>query len=186
MTGAEPNFFVGFAVEGGAFVRTLTPPPSVRVFAETDLHITLAFLGRVGEERALRAFAQVEQLTLAPLETRLGEVVLLGPAHRPSAFSALPVEGRARLEEAMAALRDVICDTAGAPRETRPPLAHVTFARPLRRASPKERRAAEGWARALQLCAPRVCVKRVALYTWAEDRARNLFRCVVERPLVSA
>lgn len=179
------NWFVGLPVRGGEFVSALSPPPQVRLFAPDDLHLTLAFLGRVGEERAQLAFQHTAGIALHALTTPLGEVVALGARRRPSAFSALPLTGRPEIEACVTALRDGICDAAQAPRETRPALAHVTFARPTRRATPAEVRAATAWATGLDLGRPRVRIESVALYTWAQDRAHRLFAIRQERALPS-
>lgn len=182
----QANWFIGLRVLGGSFVAQLSPPPQVRLFSSDDLHITLAFLGKVSEQRARDSFANVTALQLAPLTTSLGEVAALGSRRRPSAFSALPCEHREEIERAMSALRDVLCDVAGVARETRPALAHVTFARPARRATAQEVAHAVAWARSLDLGRPRVRIESAALYTWSSDRARSLFQIVAEHVLTNA
>lgn len=179
----QSNWFIGLRVLGGEFLSGLVPPPQVRLFAPDDLHVTLAFLGSVGEELARASFAHAGSLPLGPLESTLGAVVALGGSRRPSAFSALPLQHRVQIEAAMGAVRDVMCDAAGARRETRPALAHVTFARPARRASQFEVEAARSWATQLQLGAPLIRIQSVALYTWSLDRAHTLFRIVAEQAL---
>lgn len=181
----QANWFVGLRVLGGEFLATLSPPPAVRLFAPSDLHVTVAFLGAVGEERARAGFALSTGLPLSPLDSELGAVVALGGRRRPSAFSALPLGHRAQIERAMSDVRDRVCDAAGARRETRAALAHVTLARPTRGASDAEVAAAKSWATALALGAPRVRIESVALYTWSDDRARSLFRIVAEHTLGS-
>jgi RNA 2',3'-cyclic 3'-phosphodiesterase len=182
----QANWFIALRVLGGEFLAGVAAPAQVRVFAPEDLHITLAFLGKVGEERALQSFAHATAVPLAALSTSLGEVVALGSRRRPSAFSALPIAQRGQIEAAMSAVRDVLCDAAGAARETRPALAHVTLARPSRRATSAEIAVAKTWAADLTRAAPRVRIASVALYTWSEDRARKLFRIVAEAPLPPA
>lgn len=182
----RPNWFVGLRVAGGEFLRALSAPACVRLFAPEDLHITLAFLGRVDEARARAAFAFAQEVTLPAIETELGEVRALGGKRRPSAFSALPTLHRAAIEAAMTALRDPMCDAAEAPRETRPALAHVTFARPQRRASDSEVHAAARWATALDLGRPKLRIDAVGLYTWSQDRAQRLFELRAELPLPAA
>jgi 2'-5' RNA ligase len=182
----QANWFIALRVLGGEFLSGVVAPAQVRVFAPEDLHITLAFLGKVGEERALQSFAHAPGIPLSALSTSLGEVVALGARRRPSAFSALPIEQRAEIEVAMGAVRDVLCDAAGVARETRPALAHVTLARPTRRATSAEIALAKRWASTLTRAAPRVRIEHVALYTWSEDRARSLFRIVAEAALSPA
>jgi hypothetical protein len=47
----------------------------------------------------------------------------------------------------------------------------------------EQRRAGLDWAGALDLRAVRARLDRIALYTWHEDRAAQLFRRVAERTL---
>lgn len=184
-TPAHANWFIGLRVLGGEFLAGQLAPAQVRLFAPEDLHITLAFLGKVDAQRARESFAHAERLALAPLSTTLGEVVPLGARHRPSAFSALPILHRAEIELAMSSVRDLMCDAAGATRETRPALAHVTLARPSRRATPAQVASGQSWASELTRGAPRVRIESVALYTWSADRARSLFQIVAEVPLLA-
>jgi RNA 2',3'-cyclic 3'-phosphodiesterase len=179
-----PNWFIALPL--AAALPALTPPAGVRLFAPEDLHLTVAFLGGVSEAGALRAFELTRELTLCALEVRLSNVVALGPAARPSAFSALLSEGRATVEQAISALRPQLWAAAGARVDTRPALAHVTLARPVRRATPEQLEAACAWASALQLGEARARLERVALYTWSRDRSQTLFRIVHEMPLMAA
>lgn len=167
------NWFVALPVPAGGWLETLQPPPGVRLFAPEDLHLTLAFLGAVSAERARAAFACAETLPLQPLEIGLGQVVPLGSRRRPSAFSALLEQGRAEVERAIAAIRDALCDAAGAPRDARPPLAHITLARPVRAATPQQLQAARAWASSLSLTRARAWLSRVALFTWSRERTAD-------------
>ncbi len=175
------NWFIALPVASGDWLQRLQPAPlGVRVFAPEDLHLTVAFLGPVDEERAHRAWDALEW-PLSRIEISLGEVVPLGPAARPSALSALLHHGREEVESAVAAVRDTLLDRAGVPRDVRPPLAHVTVARPQRAAASNERRDAITWAASLDLGEPTTMLSRIALYTWSHDRSKSLFRIVAER-----
>lgn len=159
-------------VDSGRWHQRLTgAPPGVRILASEDLHLTLAFFGPVEEASARAAFDIAVSARLTPMEVQLGAIVALGSARRPSALGASLGEGNEELSRVLLRLRDPLADAAGARRETRPPLPHVTLARPRRRATPVERQAAVQWAESLELGAPRVRLARVALYTWAEDRS---------------
>ena len=50
----KPNWFVGLRVppEAGVTAKVKGPPEGVRLFAEADLHMTVAFLGAAGEAAA--------------------------------------------------------------------------------------------------------------------------------------
>lgn len=172
------NWFVGFP-----FVTSdplPEPPADFTRFHGDDLHVTLAFLGGCGEGAARAAWRATLEAVAAGLLVRrrvtLGEVVPLGPTHRFSALSARLDEGRAEVEAAMTRTRDPICDAAGAARELRPALAHVTLARPARGASPERRNEGLAWAAALDLRAVRAELAQVALYARADPGAEARFR----------
>ena len=175
------NWFIALPVTSGDWLQRLQPAPAgVRVFAPEDLHLTVAFLGPVDEARAHRAWDALEW-PLSQTEISLGSVVPLGPTARPSALSALLLPGREEVESAVASVRDTLLDHAAVPRELRPPLAHVTLARPKRAADSNERRDALAWAASLDLGEPATTLSRIALYTWSNDRSKSLFRIVAER-----
>ena len=183
MTG---NWFIALPVAAGEWFHALTAPPGVRLFGAEDLHLTVAFLGPVDEAHAHAAFALAAGFPLQARRVQLGSVEALGNRRRPSAFSALLTEGRVQVEQALGAARDAMWEAAGARPDARPPLAHLTFARPSRRASDHERAQALTWAKQLDLGAPQCQLTRIALYTWSHDRATALFRIVRELPLPAA
>lgn len=181
-----PNWFVGLPVDptGWFPARVGAPPPNVRRFAPEDLHVTVAFLGPVSAEAARAGWAAVAAAAVAgPIPARLGPVLPFGDRRRPSALSATLTDGRAAVEALIGALRDPALAAAGARPDPRPPLAHVTLARPVRRASDADRARAVAWARALDLSDVPVRFDRVCLYTWDEARRERLFRVVEERRL---
>ncbi|MDH4017917.1 MAG: 2'-5' RNA ligase family protein [Actinomycetota bacterium] len=183
----HPNWFVGLPVAAGAWYEALPPPPAeVRLFAATDLHATVAFLGAVEESAARRAFALAVTWPTGPLDVRLAGLRALGNRRKPSALSVMLGEGAEAVAEGIAALRDDMLATAGARPDSRPPLPHVTLARIGRRADARERKAALAWAEAIDLGAPAVRLDRIALYTWSADRRARLFDLVAERPLEGA
>jgi 2'-5' RNA ligase len=175
----SPNWFLALPVSCDLDLASQSPPPCVRLFAREDRHLTVAFLGAVSAERALAAFEAARPVLMEPLAVSFGAMKALGPRHRPSAFSALLDQGREDVERFIAQVRDLACETAGVRRDERPPLAHVTLARPRRAARDEERAAAVRWAEALRLPPVTVRLTELALYTWSEDRRQSLFR--VER-----
>jgi 2'-5' RNA ligase len=177
------NWFLALPIPAECWFAQVPPPPSdLRALHPLDLHATIAFLGRVGEERARAAFAALDG-PLGPTEVSLGDVVAMGNPRRYSALSALLVDGREAIESAMSARRGAAFDAAGVPHEERPPKAHVTLARPARDATPRARPAGLAWAAGLDLRGVRLRLDRVALYGWSEDRSERLFRVVEERAL---
>lgn len=158
--------------------RASERPPRVRLFAPTDLHATLAFLGGCGEARARAAFATVDPAAAAPVAVTFGRVELFGHPRRGTALSATLRDGREELARRIGDRRDAALEAAGARPDPRPPRPHVTLARIARRASRQEREAALAWAAAIDLAGITATVDRLALYTWSERRPEEQFRVV--------
>lgn len=158
-----------------------SPPPRVRVFATSDLHVTLGFLGSIAESDARRAWDRIGDFPSFQIVTgTFSGVEPLGHPRKPSALCGMIDGGREPLAEMIAEARETLLRTAGAPEDTRPPLPHMTLARIQRRAKAAERRQALRWAQTIDLRAATFTAPSVALYTWAEDRQERLFR-IVER-----
>lgn len=180
----KANWFVALPVTAGEwYARVGEAPPGVRLFHPEDLHLTVAFLGAVQEEAALRGFAEAAAIDLPICDVVLGPIVPMGNPRRPSALSARLVEGERQVVAAITSVRHAVSDAAGAPREDRPALPHLTVARPKRSATFAERAVAIRWAAAIDLGAPRVRLASVALYTWSEERKERLFKVVRQLPL---
>lgn len=184
----RPNWFFAFPLDGSFVASLAPPPPSFRLFHPEDVHLTLTFLGGCGEVAALRGLAALDDaLALEPLppwDVSLAEVVPMGPKREYSALSALLAHGRAQTEAHIALLRDRVSEAAIGRREQRAPKAHVTIARPGRRATEASRQAGLSWAAALNLSGVEARLDRIALYTWSQvDRSERLFRIYAERKL---
>ena len=157
------------------------PPPRVRAFASSDLHVTLGFLGSVEESDARRAWDLVGAFpSFRRVSGSFSGLEPLGHPRKPSALSAMIDTGREPLSEMIAAARGPLLSVAGAPEDSRPPLPHMTLARIQRRATAAERRQALRWAQAVDLRGVTFTAPSVALYTWADNRQERLFR-IVER-----
>jgi len=185
----RPNWFFAFPVEG-AFVRELgEPPPHFRLFHPDDVHLTLAFLGGVGETVAERALAELDARlgaqALAPFDVTLAEVVPMGSPRHYSALSALLGEGRAQVAACLTELGGRLCEVALGRRPSRPAKPHVTIARPRRAATDAQRAEGLAWARAVELGSARRRLDRIALYTWSDLRKERLFKIVAERNLAA-
>lgn len=180
----KPNWFVALPCpDDGWFADTLEqcpPPQRVRAFSPQDLHLTVAFLGPVGEAAALAAYREHRSWGQGAIAATLGGMKAMGPPRRYSALSVLLAEGRDSVEAGMAQCGSVMRLAAGLQPERRPPLAHVTLARPQRRASDAQRAAALAWAESLPVAGRRIQLTEIALYTWNDDRKERLFR-IVER-----
>lgn len=184
----QPNWFIALPVRAERWYETIAPPPrGFRAFHPADLHATVAFLGAVERGAAERAFDALD-LALGPIEVTLGAVIAMGPPARYSALSALLAQGRAEIERAMGECRARAWNAAGAARDERAPKAHVTLARPDRRADDRDRRAGLAWAAAIVVEPIAIELDRVALYTWSDarsDRAAPMFRVARERALAA-
>lgn len=182
------NWFVALPVRAGSWFSAVVGAPSgVRLFDAEDLHVTIAFLGACGQERARLAWDALAW-PLPATVVSLGPVVPFGDARRPSALSAEIVKCQAELAAAIGACRNAVLDAAGARREARSPRPHVTLARPARKASADDRARAVAWARGLSLGAPEVTLDRAALYTWSPERKGDggrQFAIVAFRPFAA-
>ena len=158
------------------------PPPRVRLFATSDLHVTLGFLGAVQESDARKAWDRIGDFaSFRGVKGSFSGVEPLGHPRKPSALAAMVDAGRDALSEMIAQARDPLLRAAGAPEDNRPPLPHMTLARIQRRASAAERREALRWAQALDLRGVVFTAAAVALYTWANDRHERLFQIIERR-----
>jgi RNA 2',3'-cyclic 3'-phosphodiesterase len=183
----RPNWFFAFPLDGAFVLALPEPPPALRRYHADDVHLTLAFLGGVGEAAAQRALDALDQRLAveapAALEVSLGEVVPMGSRRKYSALSALLAQGRQEASACITAWRDTLTEAASGRREKRPAKPHVTIARPRARATETDRDAGLRWAAALDLSLVRARLDRIALYTWSEVRRERLFRIVTERGL---
>lgn len=181
-----PSSFVGLVVTDVTWrsAVTSTLPPRVRALHAEDLHVTLAFFGGVAPERAQAGFDAMSTRAMSAITITLGKVVPMGPPERWTALSALVAEGRDEVAAAMLSVRDAATDAAGAARETRPPVPHLTLARLHAKASPAEREAAVQWADGLSLDV-KLELREVALYTGRAARppGEPAYRIVSSRAL---
>lgn len=179
-----PNWFIGLPVDPGRWFAPLVrlAPDCVRVFHADDIHITVAFLGSCGEPRARLAWEHVvehqQQLLTEVIPATLGGIEPMGNPRRPSALSVLLDQGSRPVAELIGTLRDGAWSAAEARPDRRPPLPHITVARPRRRANGAERRAALRWAREQPKVDASITLDRLALMTWAKDRQLRQFHAI--------
>jgi RNA 2',3'-cyclic 3'-phosphodiesterase len=183
----RPNWFIAFPIDGAFVLELPTLPPNFRRFHPEDVHLTLAFLGAVGEDGAARAMAALDRCLRdtprEPLTISLAEVVPMGGARLYTALSALVGEGRPVAERYLGELRDPLTEAANGRHDRRPPKPHVTVARPVRRATDSDRAAGLSWAQSITPNRAQYTLDRIALYTWSETRRERMFRIVDERHL---
>lgn len=167
------NWFVGIPVDDSALpasaLRDL--PARTRTIHPDDLHVTVAFLGAVGANRALAAWSHLAPPAAAPLIARVGPRAAFGPRRQPSAIG-LDLEADrpdAPLARFVAARRDPLREAAGLAADTRAVRPHLTLGRPPRRAGPEWWRACDRWL-AERDADTTLHLDRIALYTRAHDR----------------
>lgn len=183
----RPNWFIAFPLDG-AFLARLPPPPArFRLFHEEDVHLTLAFLGGVAEATARRTFdelkARLVEQPIASMDVSLGALVPMGRSGAYTALSALLEIGREEAELLIGEQRHALTQAASGRSDRRKPKAHVTIARPERRATAEDRARGLEWARQIDIRDVRARLDRVALYTWHERRRERLFRIADEHAL---
>lgn len=161
------TFFVALPIEAELGDRLGAAPPGVSLLVPADRHLTIAFLGSVGEEAARAGFDAL-RLALAPRTISLGAIEPMGAPDRWSALSA-QVDDPA-LAQAMTEARGAVWAAARARPDDRPARPHVTLARLGRRAGQIERDRALAWAHGVSL-GVRASIDRVALYASRTGRA---------------
>lgn len=190
MTVAGANWFIGFPVDATAWLAALEPVPfGARRFSPEDVHVTLAFLGPVGEAAARRAWElTVERFgdgarALGPWSFMPSRLHPFGDPRRPSAWSVEPDPRVEAVEAAIGAHRGAILEAGQGQPDRRPPRPHATLARPNRKAGPHEHRELRAWAERQVVPREAVLVSEVALFTWAAERRERLFEVVARCPL---
>lgn len=180
----KPNWFIAMPVPEQDWFSALVAdvPRGIRRFNPEDLHVTVAFLGPCGAERARRAWESIAHQRHPPVAARIGALEPMGPKKRPSAYSLTFTEGRQALAS-IVAWRDQALAAAEVRPARWPPLPHVTVARPPRRAGLAAREAGKAWMEKAQPGGALVTIDRIALYTWSQDRKQRLFYITDQRPL---
>jgi 2'-5' RNA ligase len=184
----RPNWFLAFPLDGRFVLDLPALPGRLRRFQPEDVHLTLAFLGAVGQEKAERTWQALDEALAAqpraPVEVSLGGVVPMGGSRRSyTALSALLDRGREPMTQLLDALTNPMLIVAGGRPSARAPKPHVTLARPMRNASEQQRAEGLTWAESLSLGHVTQTLDRIALFTWADQRKDRLFKIVAERPL---
>ncbi len=180
----DANWFIGLPVSPAGWWSELDElPKGSRAFTGSDLHMTVAFLGRCGREAALAAWEAAKVAVADPITISPGPVRPYGKVKRPSAYAVEPQAGREAVSDFIARYRDIILSAANAPQDPRAPRPHFTVARPRRDAHWRDREALAAWARGQKLPAVSIPIERIALYTWSRARGERLFEIVESRPI---
>lgn len=188
VAGGHPSSFLALVAVDGPWRARLVEalPPRVRPLHPADVHVTLAFFGGAGLERARAAFEAARAVPMVAMRAQLGAVSPLGPEGRWTALSVL-LEDAVLVSDAMRAVQRVALPAAGVPDEVRAPLPHVTVARLHAKASPAEREAAVRWASATR-GEGTLRLDRLALYAGrrVKQPGEPAYEIVMERDLSPA
>lgn len=178
------NWFIGLPVTADALPVGVidTLPAGLRRLHPDDLHITVAFLGPVGEPSALTAWAETEAIDAGPFELRTGDLAALGRPRRPSAYGLDLVSDRAFVEW-LAHWRDRLRAAAGVEAETRSVRPHVTLARPPRTAGPSIQQRARAWLENTKPDATPLVLDRIVLYTASDGSGQQRYHWARQRTL---
>lgn len=179
----RPNWFVALPIPATSWIDDIaaTAPAEVKMFAPSDIHLTIAFLGAMPPVRKLDIIQHIDTMAFSPFSLSLSHLRPLPSERSPSALSFEVAQGHNTAAAFIAQWRDILCDAAGAPRDTRPPLPHVTVARPDRRHGATGKRVALSWAASTAAPEVELQVDSIALYTWSVDRHKRQFDIVYRR-----
>jgi|AntRauTorcE11898_2_1112593.scaffolds.fasta_scaffold00781_12 2'-5' RNA ligase len=158
-------------------------PTGTRAFDPEDLHVTVAFLGAIGEQRALRAWERFRAGDELPVATTTGARATFGAPRRPSALG-LDLDTGSRdgaLTRFISEWRNTLRAAADLVREERPVRPHVTLGRPPRRTDDEWRHALTAWIDR-SAAHDAVSLDRIALYTRGDPDGRRRFREVYVFP----
>ena len=159
MNGPDPagNWFVALpaTVDPGMLEAVFAgAPPFLRRFHPADLHVTLAFFGRLTPERVAAVRDRLATLVVEAVEAGGAALVLLPGPRRPTAVALAFGAGADVLAAVIARQRPGLLAAAGCPLDERAPLPHLTIARPPRRMDGRGGRVLREWAAAVVLPSP--------------------------------
>jgi RNA 2',3'-cyclic 3'-phosphodiesterase len=180
------NWFVGLPVNtaSGWLQKCLSKPPhAFRAFTPEDIHLTVAFFGRVSADKPPLIIEAMKQLNAIPFSITLGSLRALPSPKRISAISFELSQGQDNAAELIASWRTKLFVASGSSSDTRLPLPHITIGRPKRQATRQELRDILDWAEQIAPPTDEILIDRAALYTWSDDRKVRQFNIVYEQIL---
>lgn len=150
-------------------------PPFLRRFHHADVHLTLAFFGRLPAERVAAVAQLLATIAIPAIEAAATGLALLPSSRRPSALSLTLGRGRSAATAAIRDHRDELLRIASRPADDRPPFPHITVARPPRRAAPGDLHALREWLTTLRFHPVTLRLDPPRLYGWSRDRLTRQF-----------
>jgi len=178
------NWFIALPVSATAAPPQLDDLPRVlERFAVSDLHVTIAFLGRIDAATAWGAWHSASRIEAGPIRAHARGRLTLGSPRRPSACGLELDDDAGRIAAIIERHRDALRAVVGLPPEDRDALPHVTLGRVPRKRRLEGKAAVKSWVARGDAEAWRTTLDRIGLYTRASDRRSRYFARVAERPL---
>lgn len=182
-----PNWFIALPLRGGEWLEEIrrTAPREVRVFHPDDVHITIAFLGAQppGTHPVETMIKAMQSLVIPPCNCTFSRLRALPSPERMSAISWELDKGKSEISTIIRQHRAGLLQAASARPDNRPPLPHVTVARPRRQDGIRAIQAAAAWLPTVPPPTGEFLVTGIALYGWAKDRTQRQFDILYEQPL---
>jgi 2'-5' RNA ligase len=178
-----PNWFAAIPVElpGDHFASLRSgAPDGLRWFAPEDLHVTIAFFGAFREERVEEVKSAIMSLPPPDIRVTAGPLLALPSARHFSAVSLSIAGGSGAAAAWLKRHHEELMSAAGLPPDPRESVPHITIARPLRKAPPRQRRTILNWMRQWQPLPAVFHLHRLALYQGMEDRTERQFHILAE------
>ncbi len=185
--GAPPSCFAALTVPPTPAVEALVAalPPELRRIHVEDTHLTVAYFGRVDPALHPVLLSALGEIDFGGATVELGALLPLPSREWPTAITLAlaPGPGRDAVVDLMATHRPPLLELAERPPETRPPLPHVTFARPRgRRMAPPKRDAILAWTDAQSTVGCEIRLGRVVLMRSRPHRPEGPHYEVLEPP----
>jgi 2'-5' RNA ligase len=175
------NYFAALPVRvPGGWLEALRDgaPQALRWFHPDDLHLTLAFFGREREDRVPPVLDLLRKIPYSGSTANAGRLLALPSRRRFSALSFELLDGRDTVATLIGNWRNRLLVAAGCPADTRPPLPHLTIARPARRHPAFSKRTILDWLAGVGPPAAEIEILPAALFGWSDERPRRQFRLI--------
>ena len=169
----KPNWFVAFTISPGLWYEDIykSIKEPMHSFHPDDLHSTVAFLGSLDDEGVESIKRAMDSFDERPLSVTLGKLLFLPKLPEYSAVSYSVEQGNEILQGYMKKYRDSFYVAAKRAVETRPPLPHITIARPPRKLKADEKVNLVKDFQKLPIPRNKIIIDTLALYTWSENRS---------------
>ncbi len=175
------NWFIAWPVENATEWLTALvadAPTGIDFLDPADLHVTLAFLAAHDDPAEEKMAAILRGLSLSGLDITPGPFTALPQPRRFSAIAATIDTGRLELERQITRWMPRLCREAGASIDDRPPLPHITLARPARRIGSDERDNVLAWIEDRPLDETKLTLAPPSIYRWAEKTTSRRYDIV--------